>query len=238
MRRYNTEAIVLKSIRYKDADKIFTLLTKDNGTVSAIARGVRKISSRRAGNLDTLNYIHIKIHESDKGFKNIEEVKTLKSFKNIKKDLELSKKAFYMIELLHRNVENGHENRRVFKLLLVCLKLLSGSSKYNPNVVVIFFEINLLKELGYQLNLEKCVKCQKILGGKGIYTFNFDLGGFMCSNCSNTGLKVSKDLFLDIKKIWRGNLKLNNKLKIEEIKFLLRSYIDDKLENKFKSLEI
>jgi len=216
MKKYNTKAIVLKSIRYKDADKIFTLLTKNDGKTSGIARGVRKISSRRGGNLDTLNYIHVKIHESGKGFKNIEEVKTLESFKDIKKDLDLSKKAYYMVELLHKNIEEGHENRRVFKLLLTSLKLLSSGKKYNPDVVVMYFEINLLKELGYQLNLEKCVKCQKILDSGGIYTFNFDLGGFACGNCSKTGLKVSKDLFLNMRKIWKGSLELNDEDIIKE----------------------
>ena len=63
MKKYNTKAIVLKSVKYKDADKIFTLFTKEYGKISAIGRGVRKINSRRSGNLDTLNYVSVGIRK-------------------------------------------------------------------------------------------------------------------------------------------------------------------------------
>ena len=79
MKKYNLRAVVIKSIKYKDADKIFTQFSKEMGKISANARGVRKISSRRAGNLDTLNLVSVAIRTSDNGFNDIEEVKTLES---------------------------------------------------------------------------------------------------------------------------------------------------------------
>ncbi len=79
MKKYNVRAVVLKSLKYRDSDKIFTLLSKEKGKISAIGRGVRKISSRRNGNLDTLNLISANIHEDRVGFKSIEEVKTIET---------------------------------------------------------------------------------------------------------------------------------------------------------------
>ena len=52
MRFFTTNAIVLRRINYADADRIYTLLTCDFGKISAIAKGVRKIKSRKAGHLD------------------------------------------------------------------------------------------------------------------------------------------------------------------------------------------
>ncbi|MFC1700200.1 DNA repair protein RecO [Patescibacteria group bacterium] len=239
MKKYNTQAIVLKSTKFKDADKIFTLYTKNEGKVSAIARGVRKISSRRAGNLDSLNVIKVKIYESSGGFKNIEEVKTLQSFKELKKDLETSKKAYFILELVHKTIEEGEKDEKIYNLILNTLKILSNS-KYDSDVGVIYFEIHFMKELGYQLNLEKCVKCQKDLSSSisKKHGFNISKGGFSCGDCSGRGFPVSENLVLWMEKIWKGDLSLKDKDLIKDIDNLLKRYIDAKLENRFKSLEI
>ena len=80
MKKVNTVAVVLKSINYRDSDKIYTLLSKDLGKIPAIARGVRKISSRRAGNLDTLNLVKVGLSEGLGGMRQIDEVSGLNSF--------------------------------------------------------------------------------------------------------------------------------------------------------------
>lgn len=239
MKKYNTQAIVLKSSKFRDADKIFTLYTKSEGKISAIARGVRKISSRRAGNLDSLNVISVKIIESNGGFKNIEEVKTLQSFRGLKGDFEASKRAYFVLELVHRTVEEGEKDEKLYELIVKALKLLS-TPKCDPDLAVIYFEISFMKELGYQLEFEKCIKCQKELSSSTSkkYSFNISRGGFVCGDCSGGGFPVSKDLVSWMGKIFGGNLKLREKDVIKEMDSLLKRYIDLKLENRFKSLEI
>jgi len=148
VKKYNTNAIVLKSINYKDKDKIYTLFTEHLGKISAMARGVRKISSRRGGNLDSLNYISIKITERDGGFKDIDEVVTLNSFKNIKSDYEMSLKAYYLADLIHRNMEENSEDTQVFKLFKKVLEILDQKS-LNIDLAILFFEIQFLKHFGY-----------------------------------------------------------------------------------------
>lgn len=234
MKTYNTEAIVIKSIRYKDSDRIYTLFTEYNGKISAIARGVRKISSRRSGNLDTLNHIYVKIRESSKGFKSIEEVKTLETFVDIKKRLDLSKSAYYITELLHRNTEEESDDRALFRLLLTTLRMLPR----NPDAVTTYFKINLLENLGYQLNLKSCINCGRSLDNTDKYTFKPDLGGFLCSNCSSGSVGISKDLLLNMRRINRGDVSLRDSTLMGEIKTLLDFYIDYKLENNLKSLQI
>jgi len=107
MKKINTVAVVLKSINYKDSDKIYTLLTKDLGKISAIARGVRKISSRRAGNLDKLNLVKVALSEGLGGMRQIDEVSGLNSFRGLKNNYGLSTKCSYVIELLHKTTEAG-----------------------------------------------------------------------------------------------------------------------------------
>lgn len=159
MKKYNTEAIVLKSINYKDKDKIYTLFTEEYGKISAIGRGVRKISSRRGGNLDSLNHISIKITERDNGFKDIDEVVTLNSFKNIKSDYDLSLKAYYLAELISKNIIDNTDNRdntdiQIFKLFRKVLDIID-KKLLNIDLSILFFEIQFLRHLGYFPELPK-----------------------------------------------------------------------------------
>lgn len=150
MKKYNTRAIVLKKNNYQDSHRIFTLFTYEYGKIAALARGVRKISSKRSGNLDTLNLVSIKISESDNGFKHIDEVKTINSFKNIKNSLEKSTKAYYMAELILKSLEEDHRDISLFNLFEKALKILDKSI-CDDAIAVAYFELNLLRLLGYQI---------------------------------------------------------------------------------------
>jgi DNA repair protein RecO (recombination protein O) len=149
VRSYNINGIVLKGINFKDSDKIFSILTREMGRISVLARGVRKISSRRAGNLDTLNLICAKITEGSKGFKQIEEVRTVNSFRDIKKSYDLSRLAFFMAELVYRNLEEGENSEQILSKFVSCLKSFSNPN-LRPVLIVNYFELELLKELGYE----------------------------------------------------------------------------------------
>lgn len=157
MNRFNSEAIVLKNIKYQDADKIFTLFTKERGKLSALAKGVRKITSRRAGSLDTLSYLKIQISPHISGQNYITETELLKSFKTIKSDYVLTKIAFYLTELIDIGVWADENTTEVFDLIISTLTKLetAGNSKSanngdNLGIIVNKFEIKLMQLLGYE----------------------------------------------------------------------------------------
>ncbi len=238
MKKYNVRAVVLKSLKYRDSDKIFTLLSKEKGKISAIGRGVRKISSRRNGNLDTLNLISVSIHEDRVGFKSIEEVKTIESFKNLKKDFGKSVKAYYLIELVHKSIEEDEPVPEVFNLLVKCLKALDKNN-YSGDLYISYFEINFMKILGYQMGFDKCGICGKKLDDSWKeYYFNVENGSIECGDCSKIGLSISKGAALALNRISNGKLEKDDQKIFEEIDKILKMYIGRKLENKFKSLEI
>ena len=174
MLKYNCEAIVLKSINYKDTDKIYTFFTNDYGKISATGRGVRKISSRRSGSLDSLNYVKVKIYETSNGYKNIQEVLIIDSFKNIKSDYDLSLNAYYFAEIINKNTEENNNDPKLYKLLKKALQMLD-SKKIDAPLINLFFDIHLLKELGYfpdvpqsRVNVFNTVKKVLVLNLKGI----------------------------------------------------------------------
>lgn len=237
MKKFNTQAFVLKNIKYKDTDKIFTLFSKDLGKISAIARGVRKINSRRAGNLDTLNLVSISIRENSNSFNDVEEVKTLESFKDLKKDLVKSVKAYYLIELVHKTIEEGEQNEELFNLLYKSLKMMQRS--HNPNFVVNYFEMHFMNLLGYKITLDKCGVCGKVFSKSwSRYSFNIENGSFECEKCSKFGISISKEVALGMFYLYKLKTTPDLRMFTPEIDKIMKIYIGRKLESKYKSLEI
>lgn len=215
MRNYSLECFVLRSINYKDSDKLFTLYSKEVGKLSALAKGVRKITSRRAGSLDTLNHVTLGIHESQDDYKFITETRLEESFETLKKDLRTSAYGYYISELVYKNVEDNEKSAELFSLILKTLRAINK----NPEEVskyVNFFEKNFMRLLGYQMSLDKCVFCGKKYDRNWTeIRFNYDLGGLCCSDCGVKGVLIKKS----------------------EIDMAIKSYVRQKLGVNFVSLE-
>jgi DNA repair protein RecO (recombination protein O) len=160
MKRYNTEALILKSINLKDSDKMYTLLTKDFGKLSAMARGVRKITSRRAGSLDTINHISVSISETQLGHKDIVEVTCINSYKIIKQSLDKSLKAYYLSELVNKTLMEGIDGTHIFRLLTTTLEKIETDEK-SLETAIANFEVNYMKMLGYGVDFNLLINTEK-----------------------------------------------------------------------------
>ena len=115
MRSFRTEGIVIKRKNFGEADRILTVITKNRGKISVIAKGVRKISSRRSSHIELLNLSVFSCHDAKMPI--LTEVETLNHYSNLKSDLEKSGYAFYVCELVDGLLPEHQENRAVFNLL-------------------------------------------------------------------------------------------------------------------------
>ena len=239
MRKYNTDAIVLKNLNYGDAHKIYTLMTQDYGKVSAVARGVRKISSRRAGNLDTLNIITVSITENKDCYRNLVYFRTLNTNKKVKEKLETSAQGFYIADLVQAFVDFDDKNVEVYDLMEETLELLDKNN-LPLNLVVNFFEVKLMKVLGYGLSLDRCAKCKRKYDGNWeSVKFNQSFGGFICDNCDIVGFELEKSSADLLNLLGKGDLRVLRKefsAKFEEetlkkVNSLVKSYIQNVLED-------
>jgi len=195
MQKYITEAIVLKNLNYGDSHKFYSLLTKDHGKVSALAMGVRKISSRRAGNLDSLNHVTVSITESSKGFKTINEVKTVNSFKYCKSNLNSIYYALKFAESVEYSIEQDHALPEIFYLLLTALENLNY--KEEPHKLIeLWFLLGLCDTLGFKIDLETCAGCGNHF--KPPYenlSYHFESGGILCNSCAGYSLKMRAESY-------------------------------------------
>jgi DNA repair protein RecO (recombination protein O) len=201
MKRFNIEAIVLKNVNYKDSHRIYTLLTREKGKISAIARGVRKISSKRSGSLDTLNQVSLNLSEDKGGYYSINEVKTINSFSALKNSLDFVLAGMYFCELVDIFLDSGHEASDIYTLLKSGLTVLSKNPS-KAKMVVNVFEFRLLDKLGFGITVDSCVICGKDFDETwGRVKVNSDLGGFICDTCPNGGIDIpprAGQLFYDL----------------------------------------
>ncbi|HBY10109.1 DNA repair protein RecO [candidate division WWE3 bacterium RIFOXYC2_FULL_42_13] len=238
MKKVNTVAVVLKSINYRDSDKIYTLLSKDLGKIPAIARGVRKISSRRAGNLDTLNLVKVGLSEGLGGMRQIDEVSGLNSFKKLKGDYALSIRCSYVVELLHKTTEESGNAEEAFELLVKFLKIASRFPE-NIDLAVRFFEIHYLGLMGYGLNTETCLRCKKELVRKGPLLYLApDRGGFFCDDCSRSGLGFPTQTVGKLRELSQNKLTKTDEKTLKDLSTITSALIDEHFGIRIKSREL
>lgn len=167
-RTYKTEGIVLKRVNFGEADRILTIFTKHYGRIKAMAKGVRKLKSRKAGSLELFNHVGLFLSEG-KDLDLITEAEIINSFANLRQNLGGVGHAFQMVEVVDRLTAEREKSEPVFDLLLEALK---GQKTVRE------FEIEILQELGFgtprdlsEKSLENFIEniIEKRLKSKGIW---------------------------------------------------------------------
>lgn len=138
------EGLILKRANFGEADRMITILTKHLGKISVIARGVRRITSRRAGNVELLNLVKIGLFKG-KGY-TLTEAESIETFPRIKSNLATSTAAFHILELTNKLLPEDDINFRAYDLVVTTLRKLED----NPRQLLLrSFEIKFLNLLGF-----------------------------------------------------------------------------------------
>lgn len=139
-----TEGLIIKRSNFGEADRVLTALTDRYGKVTIIARGVRKITSRRAGNIELLN--RVKLHLFRGRGLTLTEAEAIETFQTLKSNLTLSTVAFHVIEVVDRLVPVNQKNASLYNLVVGVLQVLEK----NPRQIFIrAFEVKILSLLGF-----------------------------------------------------------------------------------------
>ena len=239
-RVYKTEAIVLKHINLGEADKILTLYTPNLGKFSAIAKGVRRPRSKMGGHLELLTHCSLMLARGQ-NLDIITQSETISSFLPLRDDLWRASLALYAAELVAQFTAERVENYPIYRLLLDTLKWLCETD--NGDLILRYFELNLLTHLGYKPELQRCLDCKSPLEPTANF-FSSSGGGVLCPACrekeplsqpiSLNGLKVIRFLQeSDYPKASR--VRINQDLS-RELESLMRHYIRYLLEREVKSV--
>lgn len=142
---FTTEGIIIHRSNFGEADRLLTIMTPYKGKIKVVAKGVRRITSRRGGNVELLNKAKLHIFQGQ-GMPILTEALALSTYPKIKNDLILSSYASHIMELVVRFLPEEQANPAAYQLLASILGLLET----NPRQIFIrAFEIKLLSVLGY-----------------------------------------------------------------------------------------
>lgn len=177
-RSYRVQALVIRHREFGEADRILTLYTLEKGKLQAIAKGVRKIKSRKAGHLEPFTQVSLQLAKG-RNFEVVTQAETIRNFDNIRENLKLTAQAAYVLELLDRFTYEEGENRALFNLVTETLVRLD--SGVVPGLVVHYYEVHLMDILGFKPQLRECVVCGAAIQPEDQY-FSAKLGGVVCPN--------------------------------------------------------
>ena len=199
-----TEAIVIKAINLREADKIITFFSRDYGKIQGIAKGIRKIKARYSGKLELFTRVHVIFFQKKetlqhKGFAGsstllrITQVDVVEVFPQLKNDFNKIIGASYITEFLNKLFEE-HDNTHKEVYFLVCDTFRTLAASENLRNILPAFEIKLLAHLGYAPILDRCTVCggkvegerQKAKGEAScelLPGFSSSTGGVLCQRC-------------------------------------------------------
>ncbi len=238
-RTYQTEAVIIKKTKLGEADSILTLYTPDLGKIQGFAKSLRKPKSKLAGHLELLTHSLVSLARG-RNLDTITGSQTINSFLPLKSDLELTSYALYATELVNQFTAEHIENRPLFQLLLEVMQQLCQTS--NSELVLRYFELHLLNEVGYRPQLQQCVTCHQPL--KPVTnSFGSGAGGILCPNCRQSQA-LTHPLSVNALKVLRllqsndystvSRLKMNRELS-HELEAVMRDYLKYLLEREVKS---
>ena len=181
---YKSKGIVLRSIRYGEADRILDLYTRDSGLVSGIAKGIRRTKSRFGGRLEPLSCVDFLAYEG-RTLDTITQVEVLRSFHGVREDLGSLEAAGNMVGVVRAFSGGDEADRRIFNLLYHALDALEGRGSGFESIGAAF-SLKLSGLAGYTPRLDACVSCDENLDGveeEYYHYFAPSLGGVLCAYC-------------------------------------------------------
>ncbi len=198
-RSYKTEALVLRSIPTLEADRLLTLLTPGLGTLRVSVRGARRITSKLAGHVGTLNRAQLTLALGHT-FDVVTGAEALETFPRLKADLERTATALYLAELAGALVPEHAPHPNAYALLLAALRALDGEAPLSP-LLARYVELRLLEDGGFLPELGRCVVCGRSVE-PGHHRFAPVAGGLVCDDCQPGAGRVL-DLSVDALKVLR-----------------------------------
>src|SRR3954464_1952573 len=185
-----TEAIVLRSMRYGEADRILHLYTPERGRVSAIAKGVRKTKSRFGGRLEPFFRLHLVLYEGRSELLTVTSDETVAAHPRLREHAGALDGAARACEAAARVFDDGDPHSGVYHLLANELALLDGDPRRAGRANALAFRLKLLLAAGFAPRLGACASCgeQEHLVG-----FSGAAGGVVCAACEASAFPLDEE---------------------------------------------
>jgi DNA repair protein RecO (recombination protein O) len=201
-RTFKTEAVVLRSIRFSEADCVLHLYTLERGRVGAIAKGVRKTKSRFGARLEPFSHVELMLHEGRGELYTVRGADLVRSHERSRVDGYRMAVGHIGLEAMLRLFVGEDASAPAFNALTRFLELLDEVDEELPaqpalDPLVLSFQLKLLWLSGYLPHLAGCAACGE---ERPLVAFSPQAGGGVCAECSPGALAVSGEGFETVRR--------------------------------------
>jgi DNA repair protein RecO (recombination protein O) len=187
---YKTEGIVLRSIRYGEADRVLHLYTVDRGRVGAVAKGVRRVRSRLGGRLEPLSRVRLVLHQGRGELSTVSQADTVHAHSALRERRPSLERASQACEAVLRLLDSSEPNQPAYNLLCNELALLDSHPPAATRAQALAFRVKLLLAAGFAPELSACAACGE---SEHLGAFSPSAGGVVCAGCEAGSFPLSAE---------------------------------------------
>jgi DNA repair protein RecO (recombination protein O) len=185
-----TEAIVLRGIRYGEADRVLHLYTPERGRVSAIAKGVRRAKSRFGGRLEPFFRLNLVLYQGKSDLMTVTSAETIAGHPRLREHGAALDGAARACDAVGRLFGDGEPHSGVYHLLANQLALMDREPARATRANALAFRLKLLLAAGFAPQLAACAGCGE---GEHLVGFSGAAGGVVCSACEASAFALGQD---------------------------------------------
>ncbi|MHB8380323.1 MAG: DNA repair protein RecO [Acidimicrobiales bacterium] len=201
MNEVKDDAVVLRTYKSGEADRVVVLWTRHHGKLRVLAKGVRKTTSRMGGSLETLAYVTVDLVKTRGEFYVARHVQHRERLATLRSSYPRISAGYAVVEAVDAIPADGVPDEAIFDLLTRVLLTLDDES-FDPSLVPASFYFRLLALDGSEPVVDVCVNC----GSTGtLVAFDAQIGGTLCDQCRQ-GVALSSEALVLIRRVVGGDL--------------------------------
>jgi len=190
-----TRAVIIRSQRWGDADRIVTLYSRDLGKIRGAARGARRMKTRFGGVLEPFGIVDVTLFQkTPDALGQISQIDLVRSFKPVREDLGVMAAAAKMVRMVEMISADRDPNPEMYSALVYGLETLVPDM--DLALTTLLFQIHVLGYTGFKPQIDRCTECGNLALPQTSQWFSPRLGGMVCDRCGQRGvgrmLSISK----------------------------------------------
>ena len=234
---HRSRCLIIKNMDFRETDKLVTVFSEKEGKLTSVARGTKKAGSSLRACVQPFCHSFLLFGKGRGELVLITQGKLLDFYANIREDLDTMLYAVYIMELLDKSLMDREPLPRLYTTTLEVLELFNEFS-YRP-LIMRYFEMSLLKNLGYLPILDHCVLCGK--NDEALQNFSLSEGGMLCRKCSAQSgphISLTGEALALIRLLNTAKSKTLSRVKasdyaLEKVEYFLEKFLEFHLERKF-----
>ena len=232
-----TTAIVIRTVEFSETSLVVTLLTRDFGRLSALAKGARRPKGPFEGALDLLAVCRVVvIRKSTDTLDLLTEAKLHRRFRGAERSLRRVYAGYYVAEMLRLQTDDHDPHPDVYDLAIETLNQIDGTGDVASSLA--YFDAQSLRMLGHAPGTDRCTVCGNEVELAPRVSFALIAGGVVCSECrprQHKTLSVRRDVIEEIRRLQSPETRLPTEVppnRYGELRAVLNRYIENMLGQK------